>query len=442
MNQLRVLLTLSTVSVFAACTGTIEEAARYEQDPGAAEAALGNETAENAANDETANNAEPSSDTVHDDAVSGDQTDDAAGQEPEAYSADDEKVKAEADSKAKAKAEADKKAAADKANAKPKVEDLATRVGVGDLEHPVTGPEPREAAKLKGAPYKLIKNWDFGKNGTIRSIKDLDSEFMYHDHFGTVANGTNYGAVTVASSEQTAIAGAAGLGLPNDRQPVEDPARPFREWTNDSLLAHVRPLSANQTTVSAARHDVGNGSFTAKWNLPKGGKLSGHDMVWETRVRMPKAVLGYWYSVWAAGKKWNKGAEMDVFESFGTQWVLGDAWHADSVGGTNTIDYTNWQNALDGLGIKKDSRVMNEWHTWTWVYLKDDTYEIYFDGKVVQHGSIPWTNGATPDGEPVDVSFLFDFSWGHTQVSEVNIELPASAFPLTYEIDYSRVYMR
>jgi hypothetical protein len=38
--------------------------------------------------------------------------------------------------------------------------------------------------------------------------------------------------------------------------------------------------------------------------------------------------------------------------------------------------------------------------------------------------------------------FLFDFSWGHTQVSDVNIELPASMFPLTYEIDYSRVYLR
>jgi hypothetical protein len=379
--------------------------------------------------------------------LSGDQTDEATAEVAEVHSAADDtaaadaKADAETDSQANAKANA--KAKADKpAAVKKPVADLATRVGVGDLAHPVKGPGPTEVAHLKGEPYHLIKNWDFGKNGTIRDIKDLDAEFMYHDHFGTIANGANYGAVTVASSEQTAISGAAGLGLPNDRQPVEDPAHPVREWTKNSLLAHVRPLSPSQTTVSAARHDIGNGSFTAKWNLPTGGKQSGHDLVWETRVRMPKPVLGYWFSVWAAGKKWNKGAEMDVFESFGTQWVNGDAWHADSVGGTNTVDYTNWQNALDGLGLNNAARTMNDWHTWTWVYLRDDSYEIYFDGKRVQHGSMPWTNGATPDGEPIDMDFLFDFSWGHTQVSEVNIELPASQFPLTYEIDYSRVYMR
>jgi len=37
---------------------------------------------------------------------------------------------------------------------------------------------------------------------------------------------------------------------------------------------------------------------------------------------------------------------------------------------------------------------------------------------------------------------LFDFSWGHTQVDSVDIELPAEQLPFTYEIDYSRVYIR
>jgi len=40
------------------------------------------------------------------------------------------------------------------------------------------------------------------------------------------------------------------------------------------------------------------------------------------------------------------------------------------------------------------------------------------------------------------MSFVFDFTWGHTQISDVNISLPASSFPITYEIDYSRVYLR
>jgi hypothetical protein len=38
--------------------------------------------------------------------------------------------------------------------------------------------------------------------------------------------------------------------------------------------------------------------------------------------------------------------------------------------------------------------------------------------------------------------FLFDFGWGHIEIPEVNISLPASSFPLTYELDYSRVYLR
>jgi hypothetical protein len=40
------------------------------------------------------------------------------------------------------------------------------------------------------------------------------------------------------------------------------------------------------------------------------------------------------------------------------------------------------------------------------------------------------------------MSFLFDFGWGHTQISDVNITLPASNFGITYEVDYSRVYLR
>jgi hypothetical protein len=84
----------------------------------------------------------------------------------------------------------------------------------------------------------------------------------------------------------------------------------------------------------------------------------------------------------------------------------------------------------------------NPWHTWTWVYNRDDSYDVYYNGHRVQHGVIHWTDGRGANGDPVDMRFLFDFSWGHTQVADVNIELPASMFPLTDEIDYSRVYLR
>jgi hypothetical protein len=327
------------------------------------------------------------------------------------------------------------------AAAQPAAASATTSVGTGEMNRPAMGPAPIEAAKIPGDPFVLVKNWDFGKRGTVKNAADLQSEFQFHDHFGTIANGTNYGSVTVAPNEETAIS-APGLGLPNDRQPVEDPANPLREFTDDTLLAHVRPLSDNQSTFSAWKHDTGNGSLTAKWKLDKGGSLLGRDLVWETRVRMPKPVPGYWFALWTAGQHWDKGAEMDVLESFGTPNINADAFHADSVGGKNEVEYKAWPNALDSVGVPANDRALSDWHTWTWVYLRDDTFQIYYDGHLVQHGSIPWTYGASQGGEPVDMYFLFDFSWGHTQVQDVNIELPVSALPLTYEIDYSRVYMR
>jgi hypothetical protein len=66
----------------------------------------------------------------------------------------------------------------------------------------------------------------------------------------------------------------------------------------------------------------------------------------------------------------------------------------------------------------------------------------YYDGYVAQTGTIHWTLGGTSGGQNINMSSLFDFSWGHTQIADVNISLPASMFPITYEIDYSRVYLR
>jgi len=300
---------------------------------------------------------------------------------------------------------------------------------------------PVEVARIPGASFKLLKNWDFGTRGTIRNQAGLEAEFRFHDVFGTIANGTNYGAVTAATSGASAIA-ASGLGLPNDRQPIEEAARPLRVWTADSMLLHVRPLASSQGTVSVSRHDAINGSFTSKFTLPRAGALLGRDLLWETRVRMPKPVAGYWFALWTAGRHWDRGPEMDVLESFGAPHTPGTSFHSDSVGGINNVDYQSWPDALDEVGVPEGERSLTDWHVWTWVYLRDDSYEIFYDGHRVQHGSIHWTARGESGARPTDMSFLFDFSWGHVKISDVNIELPASAFPLTYELDYSRVYIR
>jgi hypothetical protein len=315
------------------------------------------------------------------------------------------------------------------------------QVGVGDLAHPVQGPAPSDAAKVGGAAFSLVKNWDFGSDGTVRNIDQLSAEFQYHDHWNTIANGNNYGSVIVAPNAATAI-GASGLGLPSDMQPVEDPARPYREFTASSIKTYVRPLSSSAASVSVSAHNTGCGSLTAKWQLANGGALLKHDVLWETRARMPVPVAAYWFALWTAGTQWDRGAEMDVLESFGTPNIHVDAFHSDSVGGSNIIDYASWPNGLTAAGVPTSDRALTQWHTWTWIYLRDDTYKVYYDGYMVQHGTLHWTLGGTANGQPIDMHFLMDLSWGHTQIADVNITLPASAFPLTYEIDYSRVYMR
>ena len=318
-------------------------------------------------------------------------------------------------------------------------------VGAGSIDQPAHGPAPIHGSKVDGAPFVLVKNWDFGSEGTIAQMSDLIAEFQFHDQFRTIANGTNYGSVTVAPTADTSIK-ASDLGLPNNRQPVEsdDPARPFREFTPEAIRTYVRPLAADATTITATKHDAGNGSFMAKWTLPKGGSRLGHDLLWESRVRIPKPVKAFWLSLWTAGHRWNKGAEMDVVESFGTP-NIGDgarAFHVNSVGGRDDHAYTSWSSTLSGLGVPSAQRDLSEWHTFTWIYLRNDTYQVYFDDHLVQQGTLLWTLGGSASGEELDMRFLFDFGWGHTDVEEVNISLPVSELPLTYELDYSRVYLR
>ena len=69
---------------------------------------------------------------------------------------------------------------------------------------------------------------------------------------------------------------------------------------------------------------------------------------------------------------------------------------------------------------------------------------MYMDGHLVQSGTnYNWTVGNTPGGTPIDMDFIFDFGWGHTQVGSVNKTLPASALAgKYYEINYSRVYLK
>lgn len=314
------------------------------------------------------------------------------------------------------------------------------KVGDGAIDAAIQGPQP--AFEVGGNGFKLVKNWDFGTSSqsTITNYDQLSEHFQYHDQFGTIANGTNYGALIVAPNEK--------VSLTNRKQPIEGRdtnGKPIREFLANSMKTYLIPLNG-ATELHPEKHNVGCGSFQAKWTLPKGGKLLGKDMLWETRVRY-KTPPYFWFAIWTCGNKWSKGAEVDVVESFGydngggyTNFD-GRFWHANYVGGYDESPYKSWSGDMKKYGITNFQP--EEFHVWTMLYTADDMCVLYMDGQVIQRGNLPWTLKAEENGEPLNMSFIFDGGWGHVKVNSVNKPLKAADFEGTYyEWDYSRVYLR
>lgn len=311
-------------------------------------------------------------------------------------------------------------------------------VGGGTLAEPAIGPGP--AFAIGGAGFVPVKNWDFGRNGTIRTIQEMNAEFQYHDQFNTFCCGGKYGSIIVAPDKENAIAG----------QRIEDPRHPVREFLDDSLKTYLVPPEG-MDVVKASDHAVGCGSFQAKFTLPRAGKLLKQDMIFETRLRYLTGPY-FWCAIWTAGNQWNRGAEMDVLETFGfdngnnyTNYN-GRFWHCDPVGGTTTVDYGSWEKAMTARGVLSATRPFFDaaaYHTWTWLYRADDTYSAYMDGIEVQSGMMHWTLSGKEDGEPLNMSFIFDGAWGHSEVASVAKPLAAGELAgKYYEWKYSRIYLR
>lgn len=354
---------------------------------------------------------------------------------------------------------------------------LKETLGGGTVASPALGPQP--SFGLGGSGMTLVKNWHFGTRGTIKNQADLNANFLYHDQHKSIANGSNaYGSLIVAPDDAQAIfpgdvyywdddGTGKGRGL-GTGQPIEGrDSAPVRQFTADSIKTFLTPLKQANTkvkgvlTVNPDRHEVGCGSFMASWFLPAGGSLLGQDIVWETKVRY-KTPPYFWFSLWTDGDRWRwdngaRGAEHDLIESYGEDYKTegagtaygdnnfdGHLWHANSVAGSDSVNYFTgawWGAAMAGQGIKTYDAT--QYHIWTWVYKKDNSYAMYVDGKKVQDGTnYFWTFGNRETDSPINMSFRFDGAWGHKAVRQVTKDLPASALTGTYyEYAYSRVYL-
>ena len=314
-------------------------------------------------------------------------------------------------------------------------------IGGGTVGQAAAGPAP--AYGLGGPEMVLVKNWDFGTSGTVGDGAAMSANFFYHDQFGTFNNGGNYGSNTVAPNAATAIGG----------QPIEGQnSATVRQFTADSLKTLLTPLDG-ATAVSPVQHNVGNGSFMAKWSLPRGGSLLGRDIVWETRARYVTPPY-FWFAIWTAGNKWKwdghaQGAEHDLVESFGYDNGGGNTnfdgrfFHSNSVADPSKDAWNFW----DWGGTMKERGVADfdptQYHVWTWLYRADNSFAMYVDGKLIQQGEdYWWTFGNKKDDEPIDISFLFDGGWGHNQIGSVNKTMDAAQLKdKFFEWDYSRVYL-
>lgn len=311
---------------------------------------------------------------------------------------------------------------------------------------------------------KLEKNWTFGTNGNVRNYDDLAREFDGYDAFGSPVIGTTeYGTVTTATdpNDRKPIT-AFSLPDGSHRQPIEPGGNaPVREFTTDSMLAHVRSLRSVPQTVSGRTYPAGsigpswtwsgqNGNLYPKFSLPAAGNIADIDVVWQTHVRMRTAPEGYWFALWVYGKPWVRGAEIDIVESYSgsadSGLREGRAWHSQSVGGTDERFKSNesWWRGLEktGFDLSKGEQALTNWLTWTLYYRRDNTFEVYANDKLVQRGVIYWRQSGFPEGQPTPMHFALDFSALHTAIGPINQVVIPPGTTITYELAWSRIWTR
>jgi len=299
---------------------------------------------------------------------------------------------------------------------------------------------PYDFASIGGADFTLVKNWDFGTTGNIGSIAQLDAEFNYASVFGSFNNGGQYGTNTVATSAATAISG----------QPVDPTGNRFREFTPTSILCYVRSFGDITTGIGPGNlYNGGNGSLFAKFAYPSGGSDLGKTIAWETRFRIVNPTAGQWFALWTVGSIWDNGPEMDVIESFSAyQSLVSQKWHVNSVqpSAIDHIDYYSgsWEDGQIAGGVHDPANHLDQWHTITWCYHKDNTYSVFWDGNQVQWGTLPWRVGSgVHAGQPTDMHFEFDMGALHTVVTDyIGFTIGPGLLPIIYEIDYSRIFER
>lgn len=159
---------------------------------------------------------------------------------------------------------------------------------------------------------------------------------------------------------------------------------------------------------------------------------------YEIRARIDSS-MGSWPAIWLLGSKgrWPHGGEIDIMEFYRPDRK--PAILANAAWGSEKAYTGEWDTAIVPLEhfLDKDPRWVEKYHVWS-LHWDAQTMRIAIDGEIINE--IDLTKTLNPDGHNpfgMDESFylLLNLALGSNGGNPTNTQ-----FPLSFEVDYVRVY--
>ncbi len=148
---------------------------------------------------------------------------------------------------------------------------------------------------------------------------------------------------------------------------------------------------------------------------------------------------GSWPAIWLLGTKgyWPDCGEIDMMELYrinGDPHILANvAW------GSSTAHNGEWDSSTTGLDhfLSKDPKWVEKFHTWAMKW-DEQAIQLYLDGELLNDIPLAKTvnpNGVNPFTSNQNFYLLLNLAIGSNGGDPSN-----SRFPMTFEVDYVRVY--